>query len=114
MFGLAIAIALFGTLLQMSGHEGLITRVGRLLVPLIIVLVLLVRGHQGSKLKLAVIVSVPLAISAVLGLFIEPPYQPPATALVALNIILVVVVGFPLGLYSSPNKPLSTGADPMA
>lgn len=99
LFALAGAIAVIAIVLERSGHYGAPTHIANALVPLIFVLILLARGHQASKRALALVVSFPLVISAVIGLLIEPGYHPEVTALLILNAILVFAVGFPLGLY---------------
>ena len=100
LFALAGVIAAIAIALELSGNYGPPTHIANTLVPLILVLILVARGRQSSKLRLAIIVSVPLVISAVTGLLVEPGYHPEVTALLIVNVVLVFVVGFPLGLYT--------------
>ena len=114
LFGIAIVVAVLGIGLETSGQYGVLTHAAEVVVPLIIVLVLIARGAQASRLVLAAVVSVPVTVSAIIGAFIQPGYHPEVTALLVINVILVFIVGFPLGLYSDVDKSNAHGSNDAA
>ena len=91
-----------GIALELGGRIGVATHVTIFMTAVILMIVVLARARMSSRLVLGGIACVPLAASAVIGAFIEPGHHPEMTVLLVVAVLAVVVVGFPIGLYTDP------------
>jgi hypothetical protein len=112
-FALAIVLGLVTYALERSGQVGIPTHIMGALVPVFLALILTVRARQTARLAIGLIAAVPLCVSALINIFVGQGSHPELTALIALNVVLVIVVGFPLGLYTERGISVRDDGSPL-